>query len=515
MDDIEILLALLAVAAGAVWLARALQIPYPFLLVLAGIGCGYLPGVSGIEVEPDVIFLIFLPPLLHAAGWLSSPRHLRTYASGVALLAGALVVLTTAAVAVVAHAVIPGLSWGAAFVLGAMVSATDTVAATAAFRRLGVPERVVALVEGESLVNDGTALVLYRAAVPVAVTGAFSFGDAAQDLLLVGTGGAALGLAVGWLVRPLRQRIDDDLIEITVTVLTAYLAFIGAEELGLSGVLAAVVSGLYLGARSGQDFSAGTRLKAYSFWEVLVFLLESVLFILIGLQFPAVLDALSERSAGELIGWAAAVSGTVIAVRLVWVMLVPGLGPFNRRERAVVAWSGMRGAIALAAALSLPLDVPQREALLFVTLAVIAVTLGLQGLTLPLLIARLGVEDEAGTDERVKALARFRTVEAALATIADLAFDDDMPSPLVDRAREMYGERARQLMGQCRVPEAGGNDLDPGAWLELRRRLLDAEREALFDLIDDGSVPVAVIREVERDLDLEEERLNRTPVAAT
>ena len=159
MDDIEILLALLAVAAGAVWLARALEIPYPFLLVLAGVGVGYLPGVSEIEVEPDVIFLVFLPPLLHAAGWLSSPRHLRTYATGVTLLAGVLVLLTTGAVAVVAHAVIPGLSWGAAFVLGAIVSATDTVAATAVFRRLGVPERVVALVEGESLVNDGTALV--------------------------------------------------------------------------------------------------------------------------------------------------------------------------------------------------------------------------------------------------------------------------------------------------------------------------------------------------------------------
>src|SRR5829696_184576 len=510
MDDIEILLALLAVAAGAVWVARALEIPYPFLLVLAGVGVGYLPGVSEIEVEPDVIFLVFLPPLLHAAGWLSSPRHLRNYATGVTLLAGVLVLLTTGAVAVVAHAVIPGLGWGPAFVLGAIVSATDTVAATAVFRRLGVPERVVALVEGESLVNDGTALVVYRTAVPAAIAGAFSLGDALHDFLLVGTGGAAFGFAIGWLVRPLRSRIDDDLIEITATLLTASLAFIGAEELGLSGVLAAVVSGLYLGARSGQDFSAGTRLKAYSFWEVLVFLLESVLFILIGLQFPAVLDAFGDRSAGELIGWAAAVSATVIVVRLVWVMLVPGLGPFSSRERAVVAWSGMRGAIALAAALALPLDVPQRETLLFVTLAVIAVTLGLQGLTLPLLIRRLGVEEEAGSDDRVKALARFHTVEAALSTIATMAFDESVPTPLVDRAREMYGDRARQLAGQCSVPGAGGSDLDPAAWLELRRRLLEAEREALFDLIDDGTVPISVIREVERDLDLEEERLNRT-----
>ena len=515
MHDIEVLLALLGVAAGAVWLARALGIPYPILLVLAGVGVGYLPGVSEIEVAPEVIFLVFLPPLLHAAGWVSSPRHLRTYASGVALLAGGLVLVTTGAVAVVAHAVIPDLTWGAAFVLGAIVSATDTVAAAAAFRRLGVPARVVAIVEGESLVNDGTALALYRTAAAAAVAASFSLADAARELLLVGTGGAALGLAVGWLVRRVRMRIDDDLIEITVTLLTAYLAFVGAEELGLSGVLAAVTSGLYLGVKQSQDFSASTRLKAYGFWEVLVFLLESLLFILIGLQFPHVLDELADRSTGELVWWAAAVSGTVIGVRLLWVMAVPGLGPFSRRERAVVGWSGMRGAIALAAALAMPLEIPQREALLFVTLAVIAVTLGLQGLTLPLLIRRLGVEEDAGADERVKALTRFRTVEAALATIADLAFTgDEVPPALVDRAREMYGERSRQLAGECRVPEAGGSDLDPVGWLELRRRLLDAERQALLDVLDEGSVPLAVIREVERDLDLEEERLNRTPVAA-
>ncbi|HYH91106.1 MAG TPA: Na+/H+ antiporter [Solirubrobacteraceae bacterium] len=515
MHDIEVLLALLAVAAGAVWLARALGIPYPILLVLAGVGVGYLPGVSEIEIAPDVIFLVFLPPLLHAAGWLSSPRHLRTYATGVSLLAGVLVLLTTGAVAVVAHAVVPGLPWGPAFVLGAIVSATDTVAAAAVFRRLGVPERVGAIVEGESLVNDGTALVVYRTAVAAVAAASFSLGDAVHDLMLVGTGGAALGLAIAWVVRHLRRRIDDDLIEITVTLLTAYLAFIGAEELGLSGVLAAVTSGLYLGVKQSQDFSAGTRLKAYSFWEVLVFLLESLLFILIGLQFPGVLESLEARSAGELMWWAAAVSGTVIGVRLLFVMTVPGLGPFSRRERAVVGWSGMRGAIALAAALAMPLDLPQREALLFLTLAVIAVTLGLQGLTLPILIRRLGVEDAAGTDVRIKALTRFRTVEAALATIADLAFSgSEVPTALLDRAREMYGERSRQLAGECRIPEEGGSDLDPVGWLELRRRLLDAEREALLDLLDEGAVPLAAIREVERDLDLEEERLNRTPVAA-
>ena len=237
---------------------------------------------------------------------------------------------------------------------------------------------------------------------------------------------------------------------------------------------------------------------------MLVFLLESVLFILIGLQVPHVLDALDDRSAVELAGWAAAVSATVIAVRIAWVLAGPGLRDFALRERAVVAWSGMRGAIALAAALSLPVAVPQRDALLFVTLAVIGVTLILQGLTLPWLVRRLGVEADEDFDARQKALARFRTVEAALATIADLGLEaDGAPPALVDRAREMYTERARQLIGDCRSGPLG-EDGDPVAWNQLRRRLLQAEREALADLLDDGSVPLAVIREVERDLDLEE-----------
>jgi monovalent cation/hydrogen antiporter len=515
MHDIELLFALLAVAVAAVWLARSLGVPYPIFLVLAGVGAGLLPGVSEIEIAPEVIFLVFLPPLLHAAGWFSSPRHLKTHATAVASLAIGLVFATTAAVAVVAHAVIPGVTWEAAFVLGAIVAATDTVAATAVFRRIGVPEPISAVVEGESLINDGSALVLFRTATAAAVAGTFSLGDAAVELLLVGTGGALLGLAIGWVARQVRRRVDDDLVDISVTLLTPYLCFVAAEELELSGVLAAVVSGLYLGARQGRDFSAGTRLKAFSFWEVLVFLLESMLFIIIGLEIPRVLEALEERSAGELAGWAFAVIGAVVAVRLVWVLLTPGLSRCGARGRLVVAWSGMRGGIALAAALSMPLEVPQRDAILFVTLAVIGFTLTVQGLTLPPLVRRLGLTTEDEVDVRMKALTRLRTAEAALATVGDLAFGGDGPPPgLVDRAREMYQERARQLAGQCRVPEDGGADLDPAAWVELRRRLLDAEREALLDLLDEGSVPVAVIREVERDLDLEEERLKRTPMGA-
>ena len=500
--------------------------PYPIFLVLAGLGIGFLPGLPALEVDPDVIFLVFLPPLVHAAAWMSSPRQLKANARTVGLLAIGLVLATTTAVAAVAHALLPELGWGPALVLGAIVSPTDTVAATAVFRRLGVPERVVSVIEGESLINDGSALVIYRVAVVAVVTGAFTVGGTLVDVLLVGAGGALLGLAVAVLVAQLRRRVEDPTIEITVTLLTPYLAFLPAEELGLSGILAAVSSGLYLGWRAARDFNANTRLQAYGFWSVLVFVLESILFILIGLQVPDVLAALSGEPVGRLALAAALVVSVVIAVRLAFQFTVGGIEErFDRRrgradalgwrERAVVGWSGMRGAVSLAAALSLPLQTaagapfPGRDLILFLTVAVIGVTLVVQGLTLPLLVRRLGVEEEPSASGRDKALTRFRTVEAALERIADLSFEEDARSPDVERAREMYAIRAQQLSGACRtgVPESG--DSDVATWTRLRRELLGVERSALLDLRDEGKVNVGVVREVERDLDLEEERLQR------
>jgi CPA1 family monovalent cation:H+ antiporter len=524
VTELELLIGLLGVVAGTAWLARAVGLPYPIALVAAGLVIGLTPGLPMLVVDPDVILLVFLPPLIHAAAWTTSPRRLRAEARTVGLLAVVLVGVTMACVAAVAHAVVPALGWPAAFVLGAVVAPTDTVAATAIFRRLGVPERIVALVEGESLLNDGTALVLYRIAVGAAATGGFQLAEAAGDLLLVGTGGALLGLAVAAGVRWVRVRIDDATIEITVTLLTPYLAFIPAEELGLSGVLAAVSSGLYLGWRSAEDFAPSTRLQAYSFWTVFTFVLESLLFILIGLQAPAVLGALEDQPLGGLLLAAAAVSGTVIAVRLLFVLGAGALESrwdarrerrsFNSRERSVVGWSGMRGAVSLAAALAIPLETtagapfPGRELVLFLALAVIGVTLSLQGLTLPALVSRLGVQ-ETRSSARGKAVARFRTVEAALERVTDLSFDAEVPSAALERAREMYALRAQQLAGECSTGVPEGRESDVAAWTRLRRHLLAVERAALLDLRREGRVGMGVMREVERDLDLEEERLNR------
>jgi len=507
MNEIELLLALLGVVAGVVWLAGRLGVPYPIFLLLAGLGIGFVPGLPDLEVEPDVIFLVFLPPLIHAAAWNSSSKHLRSNARTVGILAVLLVGATMALVAAVAHTLVPGLPWAAAFVLGAVVSPTDTVAATAVFRRIGVPERIVALVEGESLINDGTSLVLYRTALGALTAGTFAAGGAGLDLLLVGTGGAAFGLAVAWVVRYLRTRIEDPLVEITVTLLTPYLVFLPAEELHLSGILAAVSSGLYLGAHQGEDFSPSTRLQALGFWTVTTFVLESLLFVLIGLQFPGTLDRLEGESAGTLIVAALGVAAAVAVVRMLFAVAVV---PLPRRERVVVGWAGMRGAVSLAAALAIPLDVPGQAAILFLTLTTIGLTLVVQGLTLSTVVRRLGIE-EPPPGAREKALARFRTTEAALGRIADLSFEDDgIPTQTVERAREMYTERVRQLTGDCREGVPPRSQADVAAWMKLRRQLLQIERAALVELRDEGRISLSVLGEVERDLDLEEERLTRT-----
>jgi CPA1 family monovalent cation:H+ antiporter len=528
MSDIELLLALVAATVALVWVARVLNVPYPAFLVVGGLGIGLLPGVPELNLDPDVVFLIFIPPLVHASAWAASPRHLRDFARPIGQLAILLVVLTLGVVALVAHTLVDGMSWQAALVLGAIVAPTDPVAATAIFRRLGVPPHVTTLVEGESLLNDATALVAYRIAVAAIVAGTYSVLDGAVALVLVSAGGVVVGLALAWLVAQAHRRLDDTMIQVAVTFITPYVAYIVAEEAHTSGIIAAVVSGLYLGWKSTDFFTPSTRIQAWSFWEVTIFLLESVLFILIGLQFPGVVDRLSGTPAGELALYAAAIAAAVIAVRFLFLFTVAELDEsyeesvrgqrrprITRSERIVVAWSGMRGAVSLAAALAIPLTTdagtpfPQRDLILFLTLSTIGVTLLVQGLTLPALIRRLKVEDTRSGAHR-RANARFSTVQAALDHISDLSFDDDVPPGVVERARNMYTSRARQLAGQCQIGvevEAG----DDEAWSRLRRDLIEVERRALLGLRDEGKVPNRVMIDVERDLDLEESRLDSRP----
>ena len=522
---IEFLIGLLAVVALLAQLARMAGVPYPIFLVLGGIGVGLVPGLPEIELPPEVIFLVFIPPLLLSAAFSSSPRDLRAHARPIGLLAFGLVLLTTGAVAAVAHFVV-GLPWAAAFVLGAIVAPTDPVAAEATFRRLGVPDRVGTIVGGESIINDGTALVVYNIAVAAVVTGAFSFAGAGLEFLLVSGGGILLGLAVARLVTPLYARLTDPTILVVFTLIPTYLSYILAERLGASGILAVVTLGLYVGWQAPKLFTAQTRLQSYSFWEVLTFLMDSLLFVLVGLQFPVILEAMSEYSFAELLLYAALVCGVVIGLRLTWFFLAPSSIPaLDRllratylrapwRERLVMGWSGMRGAVSLAAALAVPLQTqagagfPDRDLILFLTYCVIFATLVLQGLSLPALIVALGVRDE-GHDARMAELqARLKATRAALDRLDGICDDENIPARSRERLREIYDERIRRYEAGLEAGQVTDEYQESSAaWSRWRRQLFAAERETVISLRDTGEINAGVMRRVERDIDLEELRL--------
>jgi Na+/H+ antiporter len=487
-------------------LADLAAIPYPIVLVVGGLAIGLVPALPDVALEPEVVFLVFLPPLLHAAGYQASPRELRADIRALSFLAIALVLLTMGVVAVVAHALVPGLSWQAAFVLGAVVAPTDPVSAAATFTRIPVPERVSLLVEGEAMLNDATALVAYRLAVAAALSGTFDPGTAAVDFVLSAAGGIAIGLAAGWLeVRVLRRQADTAL-TIFLTVGAAYGAYIAAEEAGASGVLAAVTSGLYLGWFSHVAFDADTRLTAIGFWQVLVFGLNAMLFTLLGLALPGLVDELrGELSLGELTGAAFVVSLTVIGVRVA-AQFVPFAFPGGSwRERVVVGWSGMRGAISLAAALSVPLSVEARPQILYLTFVVLLVTLVGQGLTLPALLRVLRVEGPRQwmPDE---AVARLEAAQAALDRLDELE-DEGLDADVLRRLREIYRERFRACMAVI-----GGQDGRPPPdprreYGAVRRDLINVERETLLRLRSAGRLRQETWRLIERDLDLDEARL--------
>ncbi len=510
MQDIESILVLLLAAALLVRLADYGKIPAPIVLVLGGLAIAFIPGLPDVELEPDTVFLLFLPPLVYAAGWRASPLELRAVVRPLALLAVGLVFVTAAVVAVVAHAMVPGMSWAEAAVLGAVIAPTDTVSATSIFRRLGAPERVRLLVEGESMINDGTALVLYRIALGVAAGGAFGLGDAALEFVGVAAGGIVAGLVVGFLSdRVIRRQSDSDL-AIMLSLLTAYGAYIGAEELHVSGILAAVVAGLYAGYRSPHSLDADVRLNAVAFWNVLVFGLEIALFVLLGLQLPEIVDTLEQSSEGvvELLPAVAAIAAASIAARLAFVFAMRGDAGETPGERFAVGWSGMRGAVSLAAALAVPLSVDGRPQIIFLAFALILVTLLGQGLSLPFVIRALRLEQPRRWSDE-EAVARMEAAQSALDRIDEMERDKRAGEAQLQRLRDLY--RARFRMCQAVLggedPEAAAREQRIADYGELRRELIGIERSELLALRSNGRLRDQTLRQIERDLDLEEARI--------
>jgi Na+/H+ antiporter len=520
VEHIELILLFLLVAVtGLTMLAQTLRVPYPILLVVGGSVLGFMPGVPEVELDPELVLLLFLPPLLFNAAFFASVRELRRNTRPIAMTAVGMVLVTMCAVAVVAHAVVDGLPWAAAFALGAIVSPTDPLAAVAIARRLGVPRRLLVLIEGEALVNDGTALVAYATAVAAATGGSFSLLHAGGDFVLDVAGGAAVGLVVAGLLGRLFRHIDDDLLTVTVSLTAGYAAYLPAEQLGVSGVIAAVTVGLIVGHYVADFSTASARLRGFAFWEVLVFLLNAVLFVLVGLQLPAVLDH-QERSVAALIGLGGLAGGVVIATRLLWVHTLPYVVRLldrrpqqlarrvGWRPRTIVAWSGLRGAVSLAAALALPQDFPERDLLIWMTLCVIFATLVFQGLTLPLLIRALGVEEDAES-AREQLVARKAAARAALDRITQLRDEPWTREDSADRLQALYDFRYRRLAQRAGRLDGETEDLDGRslAWQRMVRDVLDTQRREVVALRNRGQISDETLHAVMRELDLEDQRL--------
>jgi len=522
-QDVQLVL-LLVCAAALLLLADPLRIPYPILLVLGGLLLGFMPGVPDITLPPEIVLVGILPPLLYSAAYRTGLRDLRRNLRPISLLAVGLVVATMLSVGAVAHEAI-GLSWPAAFVLGAVVSPTDPIAATSIGRSYGVPRRPIAIIEGESLVNDGTALVLFKFAVIAVVTGSFSLVEAAGSLVWNVVGGVGFGLVVGYVVRRVRRRIDNPPLEVTLAFLTGYFAFLPASAAGASGVLAVVTAGVYLGWYTPELTSVESRLTGAGFWAIFNFLLNALLFGLVGLQLQPILDGLSGYSSAQLVAYAAAVSGVVMATRLAWIFpltYLPRLLFRSIRERdpyppwqwpAFIGWTGMRGAVTLAAALAIPLTTDagepfaNRGLIVFLAFCVVLATLVLQGGSLPLVIRLLGLEDD-GIDAKEDAKARIYAADAAMARLDELVEEEAVRADTAERLRGVYTFRRNRFTARFDAADDGAIEEQSVSYQRVRRELLDAERSAVVALRNEGRIADDVMQRVTRDLDLEDSRLD-------
>jgi monovalent cation/hydrogen antiporter len=515
----ELVLGLLIAVAALVTIARGLGIAYPILLVIGGLLVGLVPGVPPVHVDPELIFLLVLPPLLYIAAYFTPVGDLRTNVTTISSLAVGLVVASAVAVAAVARVLLPDLPWSVAFALGAIVAPPDAVAATAITARLAVPRQIVTILDGESLLNDATALTIYGIALAVAAGGAFAPRTAVTTFAGAMLGGGAVGLVVGWIVAKIRTRLQDTPVEMTISLLTPYAAFLPAERLGVSGVIATVAAGIYLGYRGSRIMGADARLTGRALWDTLTFLLNGFVFIAMGFEIPLLMRRLTADLALRFVGIGVAVTAALLLVRVVWIFGTVYL-PQRIRGRPdalpcslVLSWAGMRGVVSLAAALALPTmlatggPLPSREALVIVTLTVIVLTLLGQGLTLPPLIRALGLGTDVGL-RREEALARQRLVEAAMHRLDEL--DPVWPGhrPLLDQLRETYRHRSEHVHRQRDATSPDDDDRELIEHREIRRTVIDAEREALLGLRAEGAVNAEVLRNLERELDLEERRMD-------
>jgi monovalent cation/hydrogen antiporter len=542
MAGLELVLVLLAVSSGLRLVAERLTVPFATVLVVGGLGLAFVPGLPQIDIPPDVLFLIFIPPLLYSGAIAYPLRDFRRQLGPILRLSVIMVLVSTAAIAIVAHAVLPGFTWGAAITLGAIVSPPDPIAVISVTRSLRIPRTVISILEGEGLLNDATAFITYRFAVAAVVTGAFSMWHALTQFLLVAAGGTAIGFLMGVVVARLhRTARKASVVTNTVSLLTPFASYLLADSVGASGVLAVVATGLYAARTVPRIIGAEARLEVYGTWRVVTFMLESLVFILVGLELPLVERALSALPLSRLVWEAGVISVAVILVRILWVMPTSYVfrifGRWIRRSddslpswRAIlfIAWAGLRGGDSLVLALSLPLATaagarfPAREEIIFIAFCVIFITLVVQGPTLAPFARRLGLPTGEG-EEVEDAHARLAAAEAGLRILEDPAVASSRYPEVVRYLRTRHRQRARRWAARENephedTPEAVEHEhftiapsheaaeIDERRAQEYRRiraAMLNAEQAALLELRDRDVIGDDVMRRIQRDLDLE------------
>jgi CPA1 family monovalent cation:H+ antiporter len=525
-EIVFLLLMLFVVALGT--LAQKLKIPYPIVLVIGGLLLSFIPGIPRITLDPDIVFLVILPPLLYYAAWVTSWREFSYHLVSILFLAFGLVGFTVVGVTLAVHWLLPGLDWRMGIVLGAVVAPTDAIAATSIARRIGLPKGIVDILEGESLVNDASALLALEFGIAILVGGETpTIAAGLLRLLYLTATGIAVGLAIGGIVHWIEHHVDDGPIEIALSILTPYVAYLAAESMHASGVLAVVASGLYLSRKSSHFFSPSVRLQAWSVWEALTFVINGLVFVLLGLQLPNVLHAIRDYSLERLLVYGALFSLFLILLRLIWIFPSAYVANLIRtrvlrqeeklppmRQIFVIGWTGMRGVISLAAAIALPRvianDAPftQRNLIIFLAFSVILVTLVLQGLSLPPLIRALGLARATEPDPE-ESHARREILQAALTHLQEAREKDGTEfAEVYEDLAHHYRQRLASLTEAGEEPEAR---VSPGLYrrsLDLSREILQVKRRAAVQLRNQGRINDELLRRLERELDLDETRLS-------
>jgi len=523
---------LVATALLAV-LSKRVNVAYPIVFVVAGALLGFIPGLPPVQLKPDLIFLLVLPPLLAGAGWTTDWNEFRANLRPIGLLAIGLVIFTTFAVALIAHALVTGMSWPAAFALGAIVAPTDSIAAEAMSGQVTLPRRVLAIVSGESLVNDASALIVYRFAIAAAVAGAFDPNQVLPQFLFVSVFGTLVGLIVAaaadlLIERLMARNLADEVLVNVVILICPFASYLPAEALGASGVMAAVSGGIYLGRVSGK-LQPEARILGAGVWEMMIYLLNAFVFLLLGLQLRGIVSALGGRSFEHLLGYGAAISLAAIALRFLWIYpatYLPRMVSPSLRARDpsppwqypfILSWSGMRGIVSLAAALALPATVaggaafPARNEIIFITFCVIFATLVVMGLTLPWVARALGFHDDGKMAKKEIAI-RIRALEDGLQRLKELepTFDSETEWEVEGRIVDEYRNRIEHLSGHldgvATEAQATANEIDH----RLQSEALGAERSAILAMRRRGEIPDDIYRNIEYDLDLAEARLANT-----